>query len=341
MLSKNLETPTTRTSWQCKPLQKGGYMSQPIANINGRNVYSDKRVKSIVNTGITFTDGSWCNVATGEVVNNGGGYISIGTPPNNDGEKTTFGPKTYRATALDVQSLRANVDIQPIDEQEMTVTINGQKSTVDDINVRLQGDTLIIEGKNSDGNIHGANIVIGGGRNIGSISVGGGNITIGGNRIFSSQSTIVMSDGGEEDAKVSIGIPRGSAVKIAGIQGDVTIGDTNGSLHASILGGSDIKAGKVSDAMLSIQGSGDINVSAVNGNLSMNIQGSGDIHVHGGSVDLLSANIMGSGDAGFDGEAVDACLSIMGSGDINIASVRNKPSRSVMGRGKINIGNWR
>lgn len=310
-----------------------------VATINGKEIYSDKLVNSIVNTRVAFTDGSWCDVATGEVVNRGSGYINIGAPSRNDGEKATFGQKAYNATALDVQDVEADVDIQPINGLEMRVTINGLKSAVEDVDVRLQDNTVVMRGKQNGGtHVRGANVIISGSG--GSISVGGSVVSIGGRRIVAGHSTVVMSGAGESDTKVTVGIPKGSAVKVVGVQGKVIIGDTDGALHASVLGCDNIKAGKVRDATLSVRGSGNIYVDAVNGNLSMNIKGSGNILVRGGSVGVLNANIMGSGDARFNGEAVDANLSVMGSGDIDVASVKNKPNKTVMGHGDINVGNW-
>lgn len=307
--------------------------NRPIATINGKDVYSSKRVDSIVNTRVTFTDGSWCDVATGEVVNRGSGHINVGAPSSNGGEKTTLGPKTYRATVLDVQRLEADVDIQPIDGQEMRVTIEGSNSAVENISVRLQDDTLVIQGKDSGGgHIRGADIVIRGG----DIRIGG--IVAG--RIVVGQSSVIMSGGGENDTRVSIGVPKGSAVKVAGVQGNVNIGDTDGSLHAIVRGSDNIKAGRIRDATLLVQGSGSIDVDTVNDYLSMNIQGSGDIRVRSGSVGLLYAHVMGSGDARFNGQAVDANLSVNGSGDIDVAFVTNRPNKSVIGSGDVKVGNW-
>lgn len=313
-------------------------MTNLVVTVNGTRVYSDKRMKSVVNTRVTFTDGSWCDVATGEVVNNGSGYINIGTLSDNGDKKITLGPKTYRATVLDVRGLEANVDIQPIDGQEMMVTIEGSKLAVEKIDVHLQDDTLVIQDKgNGEGRSRDTNIVIDGGGS--SISIGGGSISIGECRVVG-RGTVVVSGGGESDTKVSVGIPNGSAVKVVGVQGDVTIGNTDGLLHASVLGSYSIKAGRVRDATLSVQGSGEIYVGAVDGNLSMSIQGSGDIRVCSGSVGLLNTNVMGSGDARFNGKALDANLSVMGSGNIEVTSVKNRPSKSVMGSGDIKVGNW-
>lgn len=46
-----------------------------VGTINNVTVYSNKRVKNITNTLITFEDGSSCDVATGKIVNKGTGTI--------------------------------------------------------------------------------------------------------------------------------------------------------------------------------------------------------------------------------------------------------------------------
>jgi hypothetical protein len=303
-----------------------------VANINGVNVYSDKAMTGINNTEVTFSDGSWADVATGEVVNNGTGYINIGAPASAGiSKKTTYGPERFTAQTLDIININADVEVSVIDGDQMTVTIEGPESEINNIGVNQSGSTLAIQGKGSQSGVRGTNVVINGSS---SISIGGGSISIG-------SGGVNISTGGNENAtKLFVGVPKSSAVRVVGVQGKAVIGDTEGPLHASVLGSEDIRAGKVGDATLSVQGSGDINVSAVNGNLSMNVQGSGDIRVKNGSVNQLSVNVMGSGDARFDGEATNANLSVMGSGDVDVESVKNKPFTNVKGGGDINVGNW-
>lgn len=314
-------------------------MANPVVNINGVSVYSDKSMSGVHNTRVTFADGSWCDVATGEVVNKGPGYINIGSPGSSHEEDVTIGPNRYNATELDIGNVEASVEILPIDGVEIKVSIKGPKSMADAVSVSSRGNTLVIRGKESSGvHVRGSGVVItGGGAFIGgSVSIGG----MRGGRITTGNTTVVMSGGGESSLIISIGVPKGTAVKVAGVQGLVTIGDTHGRLQASVLGGDDIKAGKVADASLSVQGSGDIFVASVEGNLSMSVQGSGDIRVRGGTVGNLNVSVMGSGDARFNGEATDASLSVMGSGDIDVGYVKNKPITNVMGHGDINVGNW-
>lgn len=71
-----METENNRTTIRVQRSQK---MLKLVAEINGQKVFSDKRPTSIVNTRVTFSDGSWCDVATGQVVNQGKGAINIGS----------------------------------------------------------------------------------------------------------------------------------------------------------------------------------------------------------------------------------------------------------------------
>lgn len=341
-------------------------MHRLVALVNGTGVFSDKPVASIVNTRVTFADGSWCDVSTGDVVNNGRGYIKIGNPVASSDQQLTFGPKRYTGKTVDIRDVGADVNIQPIDgKEEIILTIVGARLAVEEITARMQGSTLFIRGGGNDARIHASAVVSGrgaiaigrggvavsaggvhiGGHNRGSVNTGGGafvggSVTVNNGSFVGRDAVVAADSGGASNTKVTIGVPKGSAVTVAGIRGSVTIGDIDGPLHASVLGADDVKAGKVRDAILVVQGSGDISVAAVQGDLSMTSQGSGDIRVRGGSVGMLNVTVMGSGDVEFKGRAVNANLSVIGSGGIDVSSVKNEPIRNVSGSGDINVGNW-
>lgn len=300
--------------------------------INGVVIDSNKQISSIVNTRVNFTDGSWCDVTTGQVVNKGGGYINIGGGQMENGiqDIEVFGPRTYLANALEIQSVSAEVDIQPINGNDMTVTIKGQKSSIENISVENIGGTLTIKSKENN-------------RRKGGISISGNCVSIGGSVsgiVMRGNNIFVGNGGNEADVKISIGVPKGSSVSISGIDGNVNIGDTLGSFVANVLGGNDVKAGCVGSATISVQGSGDVDVKSVKDSLAISIQGSGDVVVRGGSVQSLNINVMGSGDARFKGKAISANLSVMGSGDVDVNYVENRPVKNIMGSGDINVGNW-
>lgn len=322
-------------------------MSQLVATINGKQVYSDKAVASIVNNRITFADGSWCDVVTGQVVNKGQGYINIGSPEGGGGAKVTEGPKTYAVHNLEVRDVVADLEVCVHQIGSVEVTITGPANEVKSIRTNLQGDTLVVEGEDNGVGAGGITIISGGGSSVTRVSrVSGASVVVGGGTFFGRGSgtiisgrNVVISGGGENQTKITVKVPKGATVNLAGVSGNCTVGDTEGALTVNAKDGN-VSAGCVANATLSIQGGDDINVREVNGMLAMSIMGSGDIRVDSGKVSTLAVNVMGSGDASFNGQAETATLTIMGSGDIRVSRVTNRPSKNIMGSGDIRVGNW-
>lgn len=300
---------------------------RPIATINGVDVYSDKQTFSVNNSLLTFADGSWCDVTTGEIVKKGAGFISIRNAGQGSvkEEKSSF-TKSFPASSLEVRDIEADVEIQPCSGSDIIVTIEGNKSKTEDIQFDMQGNSLVLSSKGAGRCDRNANVFI---------SVIGNGVNIISGR------TMFMGGARDADVKVLVEVPISSSIQVVGVQGDVRVGNTDGLFIGSLLGDTSMTVGRVRDTQLSLQGSGDINVYEVNGNLNICIQGSGDVKVSRGIVSILNVSVMGSGDVNFSGTAVDASLSVMGSGDINVQHVQNRPNRSQMGSGSINIRNWK
>ncbi len=310
------------------------------ATINGVKVFSDKRVRQIVNTRVEFTDGSWCDVSTGQVVNRGRGEISIGSHPSNTPSETiTKGPLRFQASILDLRQLTADASVEPHDGNDMEVTITGPENEVEAIRTGLQGQRLVVEGGSGSGSggssisvtTRGSKTVISGrGVNIRSSSIIGG--------MFGDVASVFSSSSGDDgDTKVTVKVPRGTPVSVSGGAGNTHIGNTHGPLTAHVTASGDIEAGSMAKVELHVQGSGDIRVAEVNGPAVVQIMGSGDVTIDGGSISSLTASVMGSGDVTIEGVAQEASLSVMGSGDIRVAHVIKTPSKNVMGSGDIRV----
>ncbi len=312
----------------------------PVAIINGVKVFSTKQVNQINNTRVVFADGSWCDVETNEIVNNGPGTISLGTPssgtPANNKLKKV-GPLVFNGRAVDINGISADVDIAVGDK--LSIMVEGAETGVDAIRFAQSGERLIVVSNDVSGRDCRSGMNISNGR--GGIFISGAIrgshvVATGGNiNIFS-----ISGGKGSSSTKVSITVPRGCQVSAQNIDGKTTIGDTEGPVQASVRGDGDFSIGKIGDATLSIQGGGDISVANVNGNLNVNVQGSGDVHIKNGAVRNLSVNVMGSGDVKFGGKAENASLSVVGSGDIDVTHVTNRPSMQAIGSGDISVGNW-
>lgn len=311
-----------------------------VATVNGIKVYSNKNLSGISNTRLTFSDGSWCDVSTGEVFNNGSGFISIGKAPEGavaGAETQSWGPESYRASMLQVSGVEADVSVEPYDGNQIVVEMTGSQSEIDNVRVCEQGNTLIIEGKGSSSGRDTVfqNIQIGGRRG-GGISMTMGRVT--GSVVSISGGDISVSGGGSKSStQIKVKVPRGTSTSFSGVQGNLNIGDTEGNLSLSIQGGWDANIGRIRDANLSLQGGADIDVAHVSGSLTVFLQGGGDIRVRDGQISNLSASLQGGGDIRVGGTAQNASLNLMGGGDIDVAHVVNRPSKHVMGSGDIKV----
>ncbi|OGM28509.1 hypothetical protein A2962_00780 [Candidatus Woesebacteria bacterium RIFCSPLOWO2_01_FULL_39_61] len=323
-------------------------MSQ-VANINGKKVFSDKQVASIINTRVTFTDGSWCDVATGEVVNKGQGFINIGSSAEESGEKITVGPKTFSANALEVRDIIADLDVQVHQANTIEVIIVGPANEVKNIHIKQEGNTVVVEGE--DGEASGADVTIISGRGgsftrVGRISgsgvvIGGsirGTSIISGDVVFGRN--VIISGGGENLTKVTVKVPKGASLNLSDIEGKTRLGDTEGSLRLHIGGGGDVNVGKVQKVNAKISGSGRVAISSIQGNAKLRVSGSGDFSVAGGDIGELEADVSGSGDINIRATVQEADLSVSGSGDIYVFKVVNRPQKHLSGSGSIRVGNW-
>ena len=308
-----------------------------IATVDGQSVYSDKHMTRINNTRVEFDDGSWCDIGTGRVHNAGRGYISIGgSDSSSDSAKISDGPHKATASSLELRTVEADVAVEVYEGREIEYTITGPSNKLKEIQSNVRGSALIIEGDGhhrSGGHVS----VSSGGRGMSISTIGGGIVVGGGVSIFGSGGASIFGGGGaSSDIKIVVKVPKGTPVTSDRVSGIVNVGDIEADFTASVQS-SDVKAGRVKNTQLSIQGSGDITVKHVDGSAVTQVQGSGDIEIRDGQMASLAATIQGSGDITVRGTAQSASLIVMGSGDIRVDHVMQEPSRSKMGSGSIKV----
>jgi hypothetical protein len=299
---------------------------QLVATINGTPVYSDKSLTSIHNTRVDFSDGSWCDVATGEVSNRGPGYISFEARPSKAGSgnrANKIKTDTFPGRSLEVRNLTADLDIRPYDGKEVEVTREGAAGLVDDIRPHASGDAVVVEsgGRGSAPSV-----------NVGTVHT---SVITGSNRI-----SVHTGQATGKLPKVTVRVPKGLPVSVSNVYGQTTIGDTGGPLTCESSGSGDVTAGSVGATTIKLQGSGNVTVGSVSDVLNVSVQGSGDVAVGKGTIKTLAVTTQGSGNVAFGGSAIDARLSTSGSGDITGSHVTNRPKTSILGSGDIKVGNW-
>ena len=134
---------------------------------------------------------------------------------------------------------------------------------------------------------------------------------------------------------VVLTIPKGTRVDVNDIIGRATIGNTEGVMNYSSAGNTESTIGNVSEAHISLAGSGKINVGNVAGALSADTAGSGDIKV--GSASKVDADIAGSGSIQVGRIVGPLKVDIAGSGDFSAASVNGPVDTDIAGSGSVTI----
>lgn len=118
-----------------------------------------------------------------------------------------------------------------------------------------------------------------------------------------------------------------------------TRGRTAGGLHSAVNGSGDLQMDSVSgDVSVAIRGSGDVRIGRMDGVLSTATAGSGDVVIDGGHARSVSAHISGSGDLKFGGVADSLSAVVNGSGDVRVAHLTGPLSKVVHGSGDVTAG---
>ncbi len=254
---------------------------------------------------------------------------------------TEIGPKSYEAEGLRVEDLVGTLEVSVAEDGPIEVVLEGAEDKLDDLQVRVVGDTLLIRREEP----------------------------------LSGWLVLELSRLRKEYPTVRIRVPAGTPLEIDGMIGRVTAADLNaplkidgGSLDADIgdvaeaelnlsgsddislgriagrlaaeisgtgdlaaeaaglaeihvSGSGDVELGPVAEGLFyALSGSGDAKVAAVDGPVTVAITGSGDVHIHDGRAEPLEVEITGSGNFKLDGEAVDPDLTVIGTGTIALRS---------------------
>ena len=131
-----------------------------------------------------------------------------------------------------------------------------------------------------------------------------------------------------------IGEVTNADLSIAGT-GDITLFKATGLVEASIAGSGSIRSGNAGEANVEIAGGGDVTLGRIDRGLEIDIAGSGEVHAESvnGKVDI---DVAGSGDVTIDGGLADPFkVDIAGSGDVRFGGTANNPDVSVMGSGDV------
>jgi hypothetical protein len=219
----------------------------------------------------------------------------------------TWPTKSYPANALRVDSIVGNVRVN-VQDGPMKVDVSGNKDMVSGLTVRTEGGLLHISGSD-----------------VASLNVWDW-------KKWFDFSHINDERNGKLFIKITV--PKGTDVRIEDLVGNATVGDTYGPIRLETTAG-DSTVGRVTQARISMAGSGKTSVADVAGELRLDIAGSGRVTAgHAGSV---RADIAGSGDAQLGAISGGLRVDIAGSGDFTASRVNGPVTVDIAGSGNVKI----
>jgi len=304
-----------------------------VMNLNGVEVWSDKEGGvTVSNDSVTFDDGSYCNVRTNEIVNSGTGKIKIGSPSQTSAEpEIVMEPRIFNSSEIIIKNISADIEIEPHDKKTIDVTVSGRKKDCDTIGMKENGKLLLIDYQDAPPRI--AIMQPSVKKNTG---LRGHIDSI---REFLNK-PIITSRSIEfiraPKVLVKIKVPKGTKITAGDIDGEIAIGDTEGSLDLKI-NDDDANIGKIKNALLTSAGNGNINVSRVDGTLIVNLDGYGDITIEDGSVKDLKVVSTDCGHFEFGGTSQNGDLTCNSSGNITVAKINGTLITELEGSGNVTI----
>ncbi|MFO1352751.1 MAG: DUF2807 domain-containing protein [Gammaproteobacteria bacterium] len=245
-------------------------------------------------------------------------------------EKTMTKEQAFSGvTTLNFKSFSGDLRIEVGDVDQVHLKLSGSPEQVESVRAALTGGALVVSGGKTTATVITANA-----NHVTVVATPGATaqVVIGNQKIEAGSQA-------QSPLRAQLQIPRGIPLNAERYVGDAVIGDLAAAIQVKLAAGQ-MKFGKVTDAQLAVEGSGDIEIERVAGNLAIDVEGGGDVRVKDGAIKRLTVDVKGSGDVSVGGRAEQARLSLVGAGDIEVAEVREKPVISNRGAGEISVGNW-
>jgi hypothetical protein len=257
------------------------------------------------------------------------------------------GPKVYNAKAVYVHDVHAHVTVQVKKGPGVTFEVEGSEEFKKATRSRVISRTLELYGYTEEVSED----------FLGKVTQKALGIFFQAQNVASRVKAKVQDEELEAPVHITINVPVGTKVTIENVEGNVTIGDTEGfvEVHAGIC--TNTKIGRVADAVLSTIGGkiavksvsdelfvhtdllGNVEVDDVDVDMINIVTRGGEVKIHDGVTQELSMSVT-AGVVEFLGKSEDATISVSGYGKIKTGNITNEPLISKTGLGTLQINNW-
>ncbi len=216
--------------------------------------------------------------------------------------------RNFPVRKLHIGSLVGAVKIEVKDSGPITLDVAGTKQAVDALSINVENGILSLDGS------HGQQ-----------------------NSVWDWRKWLDFSDVSRPQRSklgVRLVVPRGTDIEVKDFVGDATIGDTMGKIDFEATA-TKTKIGRVSNAKISLEGAGHVDLAQVSGPLEIEIDGSGKVNA--GNANSVHANLNGSGDAVLGAINGELHLEVAGSGNLSATKVNGPVHIEIAGAGWVKI----
>lgn len=243
--------------------------------------------------------------------------------------------KSFNVSRLHLKNVAGEVTVNRHRGKTTLVKYSGKKPLDTVVMMSVKGGRLDIVGKPNVSTVISKS---GGGSS--TVIVGSNTHVVIGN---GASSTVVIGNkvervtSGNTRWKLSISVPAGQPLDLAGFISRLTVGNIDAAVNAKIDGAGDLTFGSIKASKFLLAGAGTATVEKIRGDLHVEVLGAADVTVEDGRIDNLYVKVEGAGDVRVGGKVRRAKLISVGSGDIQIDRIAEKPQVSVTGAGDVNF----
>lgn len=250
---------------------------------------------------------------------------------------------------IDVQGNLGNLTIEVLKEGEKpSLKIRGDKRLLDDVQATAGLSSVVRGSSKGITTINGRSYIVQNGSSGNIISSGYGSVVTGnGVQVINGQVYIGgrLQDGNQSQDFISsdgvpvatLSIPKGTQLEVDAAYGSLQVGDTEGPVDLHVSSSKGVTLGKITSLTLHHSGTGDIKVSAMNGDLNFHGSGTGDLSIDAGVIPNADIDFSGVGNVSIYASIGALRFSASGVGNFTAPHVTKVLSQHNSGVGKVRI----
>lgn len=248
--------------------------------------------------------------------------------------------EVFSGDSLEIMGLYANVEVQPSRKEKISILATGPAELVDQLKVTEHKGTVSISGSRSEGiNIAGGGNVVGGNIIMGNF-IGGNISNIGNDMTIIAGDDVIINTSDNASAKLSLKItaPLYTEVSIAGVVGNIVIGDLQGDVDLDMSGQNSARITNVRHLDLEMSGQCEATVEQINGYATLDVSGNSKVKLCAGYAEKLSIDVSGMSTVDARITAKNANLDASGMSSIRVQDVISRCREDTSGMSSITIG---